>query len=86
MNSAKIAELERQIEDTRQELDRTLDALRYKFSPRHQLHQAARFTGRRLRAGACWSIDHPDRALLGAAAVTAALCFGIVKLSTGRRH
>ena len=84
MSVGSIEELERRIEDTRQELERTLHALRLELSPRHQLERAWHFakqrTGDSLRAGARWAIANPAPALLAAVVMTGALCVVVEKL------
>lgn len=58
-----IEEIERQIDETRHALNRTLRALQLELSPRHQieaaLHSAKVRTSRSLRAGANWAVANP---------------------------
>jgi uncharacterized protein DUF3618 len=76
VNSALIEEIERQIDATRHALDRTLRALQFELSPRHQLDQAWRSakhrTGRSLRASANWATANPAAIALGSLVLVAA--------------
>ena len=76
MNSGVIEELERQIDATRNALDRTLRALQFELSPRHQAQEAWRRakwrTERSLRAGADWAVANRAAVSFGAVLVIVA--------------
>ncbi len=72
-----IQELEQQIDATRHELDRTLQALQEKLSPGRRLKAAWGSTQAKslgaLRTGVNWAISHPVPVLAIAAAVVFAI-------------
>ena len=76
MNSEAVDELERQIEDTRHALDRTLRALQFELSPAHQAqvawHRVKQRTESSFHAGADWAVANRVPVLVGAVAVIAA--------------
>jgi hypothetical protein len=78
VNPGMIEDIERQIDDTRVALDRTIRALQFELSPRHQIEEAWRSakagTGRGLRAGADWAAANPLSVTVGAIALVAAAC------------
>jgi len=82
MNPGLIEDIEQQIDHTRHALDRTISALLWELSPRHQLEQAwrsAKFrTGRSVRAGADWARANPASIALGACVLVAAAVGAIV--------
>ena len=84
MSEDPVEELERQIEDTREALGRTLLALRVELSPRHQLGLAWNFakgrTARGVRAGNRWVRAHRTPALLAAVGVAGGLYLLAAKL------
>jgi hypothetical protein len=63
--------MERQIDDTRHALDRTIRALQLELSPRHQIEAVWRSTGRSLRAGANWATAHSAAITLGSLVLVA---------------
>lgn len=75
MNPGLIEDIEHQIDHTRYALDRTIRALQFELSPRHQLDEAWRSakvrTNRTMRAGANWAVAHPVPMALGAVALVA---------------
>ena len=81
-------EIELEIQHTRHQLDRTLRALQYELSPRHQLEQAwrsAKYRGARsMRAGADWAKANPAPILVGTCVLIAATVG--VALRQRRRH
>ena len=78
MNTEPIADLERQIDHTRHALDRTMRALQFELSPRHQLNEAWRSakvrTNRTMRASANCAVANPVPVTLGAVVLVAAAC------------
>jgi hypothetical protein len=78
VNQGRIADIERQISDTRVALDRTIRALQFELSPRHQIEEAWRSakagTSRSLRAGVDWAAANPLQITVGAIALVAAAC------------
>jgi hypothetical protein len=66
-----IEEIERQIDETRHALDRTLRALQFELSPRHQIQEVWRSTGRSLRAGANWATANSAAIALGSLVLVA---------------
>jgi chromosome segregation ATPase len=79
------AEIEREIEHTREELDRTLEALQAKLSPRRQLEQAlthARASSRRVTHSA---VEMMKRNPVPFAIVGATLLVALIAASRGRR-
>ena len=74
-----IGELEREIEVTRHELDRTLGALQARLSPRVRLRAAWDATQTTsvsaARSAAGWAISHPAAVLAIGAVVVFAICF-----------
>jgi Protein of unknown function (DUF3618) len=87
MNSGLIEEIEREIDHTRHALDRTIRALQFELSPRHQLEQAWRSakhrTERSVRAGTDWAKANPASLAVGACVLVAA-AVGVVVFQ--RRH
>jgi hypothetical protein len=80
VSSDAVEELERQIDNTRGALDRTLRALQFELSPRHRAQVAWRRTKRRtehsLRVGADWAVANRVAVSLGAVLVVAACVAG----------
>jgi hypothetical protein len=76
VNPGGVEQLERQIDDTRHALDRTLRALQFELSPRVRAQVAWRRAKRRtedsLRAGADWAVANRAAVSLGAVLVIAA--------------
>jgi hypothetical protein len=70
-----IEEIERQIDATRHALDRTIRALQFELSPRHQIGQVwqstKRRTGRSLRTSANWATANPAAIALGSLVLVA---------------
>lgn len=75
MSSNVVEELERQIDNTRGALDRTLRALQFELSPGRQAQVAWRRTKRRtersFREGADWAVEHRAAVSVGAVLVIA---------------
>ena len=73
MNSVTADELERQIEETRIALDRTLTTLQFELSPRRRAQvvwrRTKQRTARSLRAGADWAVTNRAAVSIGAAAL-----------------
>jgi hypothetical protein len=74
-----IADMQRQIDVTRDELDQTLEALQAKLSPRVRLRAALNATQQAsrgaVRSGVGWAVAHPGLVLAIAAAAVFAVCF-----------
>lgn len=66
-----IEEIEGQIDATRHALDRTIRALQFELSPRHQIEEVWRSTGRSLRAGANWATANSAAIALGSLVLVA---------------
>ena len=81
-------EIEREIDQTRHALDRTIRALQFKLSPRHQLEEAWQSakdrTRRSVRAGADWARANPASIALGTCVLVAAAVGAVVYQR--RRH
>ncbi len=86
MTSVSIQDIERQIDHTRGELDRTIRALQVELSPRHRVEVAWRSakarTAQRAREGANWAVAHPVPVGMGAAVLVAAAIF--IAIQRGR--
>jgi cell division protein FtsX len=81
-----LEEIERQIDETRHALDRTLRALQFELSPRHQIEAVWRSTGRSLRTGANWATANSAAIALGALVLVAtATAFTIASRQRQRR-
>ena len=81
-----IEEIERQIDNTRHALDRTIRDLQFELSPRHQIEQVWRSTGRSLRAGANWATANSAAVALGSLVLIAiATAFTIASRYRQRR-
>jgi hypothetical protein len=84
-----IEEMERQIDETRHALNRTLHALQVELSPRHQIEEVwrstKRRTGRSLRAGVNWGTANSAAIALGSL-VLVATATGLAIASRHRRR
>lgn len=84
MNQPAIEDLERQIEETRLALDRTLSSLGLELSPRYQLerawYSAKDRTRSSLRTGARWAGAHPLSISLVTIAAAGGLYLGATRL------
>jgi Protein of unknown function (DUF3618) len=86
VNSTAIEDIERQIDHTRSELERTIRALRVELSPRHRVEVAWKSakarTARSLRTGADWAVGNP----VPAGAVVVILMAAAIVIGIQRRQ